>query len=334
MLLTDVRGQYFNVVKGLRLTTNQPPSPARRLLVFGGSTVLSQEVPDAFTIPSHLQRMMNTACATPIAVFNYGVSSMDAGQQRSRLVEVGVLPADIVVFYDGVNDVYNTVYTGEQGVDGEDSRLGLFWIAVDRASRVSTIASILSGTRQRTIPRTMSDVSTLHSNLNHLQNEYRRQLVEASRFVHAKGGRFLHFLQPHLFATQPLTASRHALVRRYRPQDVLARVRPRRTDPPPGWSLLSEAPGLDRAFGLGYPRLREALTQAADDGVESYDLSGLLGDQRVPTEVFLDFAHVNQVANLMVARAIFTRITDRIGECRAVDDRRHLPSPGDLDPAR
>lgn len=45
-LLEDVAGHYVNVVNGLRRTTNQPPQPERRLLVFGGSTVLSEEVPD------------------------------------------------------------------------------------------------------------------------------------------------------------------------------------------------------------------------------------------------------------------------------------------------
>jgi len=315
MLLNDVAGQYFNVVKGLRLTTNQPPHPARRILVFGGSTVLSQEVPDQHTIPSYLQRMINATCATPIAVFNYGVSSMDAAQQRARLLEAGLLPSDIVVFYDGVNEIYYTIYTGERASDGQDPWVDRVWMAVDRASRVSAVASMITGIRQRTVPKTMSDASLLRDNLNRLQEKYRHELVETSRFVSAARGRFLHFLQPHLFATRASTAYRQALTRRYLPQDFLTRFRPRHPEPPPGWSLLTEAPALDLAFQLGYPRLREAMTQAAGDGVESFDLSGLLDDERVPAEVFLDFAHVNHVANEVSAKAMFTRIAPRIGTC-------------------
>ncbi len=32
----DQSGTYINVVRGLRRTTDQPPNPARRILMFGG----------------------------------------------------------------------------------------------------------------------------------------------------------------------------------------------------------------------------------------------------------------------------------------------------------
>jgi hypothetical protein len=66
-------------------------------------------------------------------------------------------------------------------------------------------------------------------------------------------------------------------------------------------------PGLDRAFELGYPRLRAAASQAASAGCASFDLSGLFDRDREGQEYFLDFCHVNHVANEQIASAIFER---------------------------
>jgi hypothetical protein len=57
--------------------------------------------------------MINTSCETHVIVLNYGVNSMTAGQNRARLMDVGVQPQDIVVFHGGGNDVYYSVYFDE-----------------------------------------------------------------------------------------------------------------------------------------------------------------------------------------------------------------------------
>lgn len=69
-LVVDSAGRFINVVNGLRVTTDQPSHPVRRVLAFGGSTMLSEEVPDRYTIPSFLQRSINDRCGTPAAVLN------------------------------------------------------------------------------------------------------------------------------------------------------------------------------------------------------------------------------------------------------------------------
>src|SRR5262245_34483482 len=56
----DFSGRYINVRDGQRQTTDQPESWTGRVLLFGGSTVFGQEVPDRWTLASCLQRLLNS----------------------------------------------------------------------------------------------------------------------------------------------------------------------------------------------------------------------------------------------------------------------------------
>jgi hypothetical protein len=109
--LDDYRGEYFNVTDGFRVTTDGPPDSKRRILLFGGSTLFGQEVPDEHTIASYLQRMVNDA-GLQWRVANYGLPGMNASQQVSILKTVTLREGDIVIFYHGVNDIYYVVFGG------------------------------------------------------------------------------------------------------------------------------------------------------------------------------------------------------------------------------
>ena len=109
--LRDFKGRYFNVVNGFRVTTDAPADPVRRVLMFGGSTLFGQEVPDRYTIPSYLQRMLNQTGAR-WQVLNFGLPGMNTVQQTLILERVRLRKGDIVVFYHGVNDIYYLVFGG------------------------------------------------------------------------------------------------------------------------------------------------------------------------------------------------------------------------------
>ena len=80
--LEDYKGNFFNVLNGFRFTTDTPLSHKKRVLLFGGSTLFSQEVPDKFTIASFLQRELNEK---GIMVKNYGLPGMNSRQQYEIL---------------------------------------------------------------------------------------------------------------------------------------------------------------------------------------------------------------------------------------------------------
>ena len=78
---------FFNVLNGFRFTTDTPLSHKKRVLLFGGSTLFSQEVPDKFTIASFLQRELNEK---GIMVKNYGLPGMNSRQQYEILKNIDV----------------------------------------------------------------------------------------------------------------------------------------------------------------------------------------------------------------------------------------------------
>ena len=110
----NFKGKYINVENNLRVTKYQPLQYKNTIHVFGGSTIFGGEVPDENTIPSFLQKKLNDANVI-YKVNNYGVSSIIAKQQYERLKNtVEVKNGDIVIFYDGANDILQKIYFGNK----------------------------------------------------------------------------------------------------------------------------------------------------------------------------------------------------------------------------
>ena len=304
LVLADFSGKFLNIVGGLRVTTDQPTDASRRMLMFGGSTLFSHEVPDRYTVPSFIQRSANAFCPDKIAVFNYGVPGMNAMQQAARLKTIEIHKGDVAVFYDGFNDVFYTVLTGTHGFDPEGPHLApavgyaVAWsrrahATADRWRNASALAEVVARAGDRSVPETVSDRRILSGNLSIAREDYRRALTAAHELTASAGAGFFHFLQPHLYATPLATTYRLALADDYR------------YDPP----------GLDRALYAGYPVLGEAIAEARTHGVVSVDLSRIFDTRAVPDEVFLDYIHVNHKGNEIIAAAMFKEIGPALG-CR------------------
>jgi len=101
----DMHSESFNVTEGVRKTvqpvTGKLPSKA---FFFGGSTMWGSFVADKHTIPSFFAQNTNK-----YRVLNYGEQSYNSGQELNLLIQrwEEIKPKDVVVFYDGVNDVFN-----------------------------------------------------------------------------------------------------------------------------------------------------------------------------------------------------------------------------------
>ena len=100
----EIKGEYLNVENGRRVTV-LPPVIERSETVhfFGGSTMWGYGVSDKNTIPSLVSKQLK------IATLNYGEQGYNSRQELNLLVDnLAVLnPKDVVIFYDGVNDVYH-----------------------------------------------------------------------------------------------------------------------------------------------------------------------------------------------------------------------------------
>lgn len=109
-----IAGRYFNVDPvgfrhGWRQAPWEPSDERYNVFVFGGSTTYGTGVADRDTIPSFLQRQLQTEYGGIIAVYNFGSPGFISEQERLRLewlLEQDIVP-DLAIFVDGLNDVYN-----------------------------------------------------------------------------------------------------------------------------------------------------------------------------------------------------------------------------------
>jgi hypothetical protein len=228
---------------------------------------------------------------------------MNASQQLSRLQTIPVRSGDVVVFYDGVNDIYYRILMGARSfapVPDESAAAGhagawrrRAYEAIAPWRDTSALLDILATRWGWSVPETVADRSVLNRNLSIARSEYLAALEAARGIAAAADAHFLHVFQPQLFATPVETSER----RRIAADEVLS------------------PPGVDVAFREGYPVLADAMREAAQRGVVSVDLSARLDARLLAEEVFLDFAHVNHVANEIVAREMFKAIGPAL-DCR------------------
>jgi lysophospholipase L1-like esterase len=136
------RGAYITVDSaGHRVTPQAAPagSPRARMFLFGGSTMWGSYQRDDRTIPAEVARRLAATNAPAVEVTNYGESGYVFTQEMLALIlqlRAGNIP-DVVVFYDGINDVAATVQDGVAGIpQNESNRAAEF--AMGRALQPST----------------------------------------------------------------------------------------------------------------------------------------------------------------------------------------------------
>ena len=91
---------------------------AYRVFTFGGSTMWGWGAPDWGTIAAHLQTGLEGRLRSPLCVINFGEDGFVSTQSLidlMRQLQSGNAP-DVVIFYDGVNDVYAAYESGQAGV--------------------------------------------------------------------------------------------------------------------------------------------------------------------------------------------------------------------------
>lgn len=118
--LADYRGDFISVRDGVRATWTPPPCTCRRLRVwwFGGSAAWGEGQRDEWTLPSAFAR---AAWERGIAldIENRAMPTYTLGQGVRTLLDLSdrTLP-DLIVFYDGANDV---VFQGLRALRGRAS---------------------------------------------------------------------------------------------------------------------------------------------------------------------------------------------------------------------
>ena len=276
LLPHDYKGKYFNVDDGIRRTTDIPPEATRQIYLFGGSTMYNSEVPDDQTIASHLQRMLVKNGYDSYRVVNLGVTSVNTIQQVERLLLTEISADDVVIFYDGVNEVIQGVLYGNAGdtiVNSDRSRPLWQKLFYKIANHSVLIRHALAKTAKN------YKIDDVVKRVYRTVTQYRSKIDEAETHVIVHGAHFLHFLQPNIFSRVALNDYERGLLK------------------------LDLVPiQAENAFHSTYPRLAGVVRDRADMGHADFDLTAIFDG--LEKSVYLDFCHVNHVASELIARAM------------------------------
>ena len=275
---------------GLRRTP-QPSADGPRVFFFGGSTMWGIGSRDAFTIPSLVATLLEDQ-GTPANVHNYGEIGYVSTQEVLRLLlelRTGNIP-DVVVFYDGINDVTSALHSGVAGIPQNEYRrraefnllsryrLGDFtrafiyrWVA--QSATVRLARGVLYRLEKRKEALASAAVESDRDALvRDVTRNYRHNVELVRSLAREYGFRALFYWQPVIFRKDTLTPYEEVQLgaaEKYRPF-VEACYR----------SVVVDA--------AGQPGFR--------------DISCCLRDVEGPC--FLDFMHIGEDANAIVAAEI------------------------------
>ncbi len=292
----EYQGTYFHTDRlgksTYRRTINRYPPfdpGVTTVLLLGGSTIHCAEVPDEFTVASLLASRLNDELQPhKFAVLNAGVTSVNSTQELARLeweLNNGVRP-DIVVVYDGVNDILQGIYfDNPQGVMFSSAKKQEWEYRIKRLKEMVLPRNIYKTIkrkqlkRKRLVPPNMQDDANVAAKARQTAAIYRRNIEAMQRLADQYGFRFYCCLQPNFF-TGNFT---------HRTAD-LAEV-----------AALNDknSPLMDKAFTVGYPLLQEVVAELRAQGMAAYDLTHIFDDKK--DNIFIDFCHVNSIGNRIIA---------------------------------
>ena len=253
-------------------------------------------MPDAYTIPSYLQRQLNARQPGVWRVANCGSIAVTAAQEVELLRTEPLREGDWVIFYDGANDVVQGVYNGDPRgwLVGENRKtlrragafkamlanLNLKYVAAKAESYSVFLSAVLGGmvNRANLVPKAhLLDAGKTAALAQETAEVFREEIAEAARFTASRGCGFAHFPDPLVFAAGRRTPYEESLVHNYY-------ISPN---------------GLETAFQAAWPLLRKT---------PSYDLSHILDQRTEGEEFYLDYCHVNHAANARIAGAMAEKV--------------------------
>jgi lysophospholipase L1-like esterase len=319
-------GTFINVdERGIRKTWNPPADPGQparvRVFMFGGSALWGTGARDEHTIASLVSRRLDAEFRLPALVTNFGESGYVSTQEVILLMlelRRGHRP-DVVVFYDGYNDVFAAYQSGTAGLpSNEVNRRREFnllnprdegWgrrllreaaaLAVEESRTLRLLNTLLDRARGR---RGRPEPTGPEVDLDRLADEtvavYEGNMALVTRLGRSYGFTARFFWQPFIFDKRQAT-----------PYEAAWREELRYLEP-------------------FYRRVAERIAARLGRGDGFVDLSRLFADDRRP--YFIDAAHLTEPGNDRVAERLAAPVAEAV---RAVRERRRAGTGGQS-PAR
>ena len=269
----DYQGRYVNLDQNsLRKTTPSCPDKkgkALRIFMFGGSTMWGSGARDEGTIPSQVAKILCQQ-KIPVEVTNFGESGYVNTQEIIRLqleLRKGNLP-DLVIFYDGFNEVYAAFQNQKAGLpQNQGNRIQEFNLAkkFDLQGIMPQFNDLLEQIqikiRKDTYPPLTETVST----------ETSRLYVENKRIIEALSEEYnftpLFYWQPTIFTKETLSSAEQNIVASLSVRESFIQVT----------KLIQENPHI-------------------------HDLTQIFNGH--PETIYVDWSHISEAGNALVAKSI------------------------------
>jgi hypothetical protein len=283
---SNFHGRFFNTSGGIRATTFQPPAASHTVWMLGNSTLFGYEVPDELTIPSQLQRLLNAAYGPHYRVVNLGQTGLGIPQNLRLLKRLPVRPGDIVIAYEGLSEGFTLRLSEETRRDRTLAGKACNWLTSGSLRSLGGWGLIHLYCRWAESSITMGIVDPAQPMIEQTGQMVEDYLTEAYRYTTERGADYYHFLPPHIWSKLPSVYERSILN-----NPILTPL------------------GTAQSFALMWPALQSARDRLAKAGICSYDLTNILNRARTEGhELYLDFIHVNEEGNGLIAQAIFSVI--------------------------
>jgi hypothetical protein len=254
---------------------------------------MGMEVPDSYTFPSSLQRLINQDRSST-KVINYGSTTITTRHQLFILRNYANIQAgDIVLFFYGVNDaVQSLYYKNPKGNMVEENRSILASLPFSQRilhsvwTNFSTTSSFVRRFLNPYKPA-RKEIFISEDLANEFISHYQANITAANEWVSSKSAIFFHFLQPNIYTLKSFTLYESHLVA--------------------GGPYPLE---LEAVFRIANPLMKSASEALNQSGVRSIDLTSAFDNRQ--QEIFLDFCHVNHYGNGLIARSIFFAIRSEL----------------------
>lgn len=201
------QGKYTNVSNdGIRRTVASTiHHDAKKIFMFGGSTLWGTGCKDEHTIPSFLQSMLGKQ----YKIYNYGDTGYVSTQELNYLLEQlakGNIP-DTVIFYDGVNDGYAGVYSPAIPRDVQNIRMSCnkptktsAFISLFKASNYIKLMDYVAN-KETTIKKWDDKIlSKIKSNSSSVVKLYDAHIKQVKALGKEYGFKTFFFWQPNLIS--------------------------------------------------------------------------------------------------------------------------------------
>ncbi len=274
------QGEYIHVdANGIRHTPeSECGADTYRIFMFGGSTMWGYGAPDWGTMPAYVQ----AGVSGEVCVTNYADVGYNATQSLIKLIaelQRGNVP-DMVIFYDGANEVTAAYTSGQPGGHFHDKQFE----SAFQIQPISPLRDLLAQTNVSQLLRRTSSDGSPHPDtafppysdefVNAIAEVYLTDVRAAALLAEDYDFDFLAFWQPLLVLNEESVTDEEQ-------------------------RFLWEMPGgLPELFKLVYPHV-----QAAES---IHDLTHVLDDHE--GSVWIDFNHLSPLGNEQAAQAILTAI--------------------------